>query len=146
MKNLYQLVECFRFAIEEAVANREFYGDCRFQSFPRGCCDDTCDLLAEFLAEHNIKTLQVVGDYYDGNPENNTSHAWLCLDEEIIIDITGDQFKWDNTFLRFDKPIYIGPKTDFYRLFEIRNVAESCNIHNNPRLADIFERLQKYLK
>lgn len=89
MNKIYELAKEFRDAIEEAKEDGEFVKDIRFRHFPSGCCDDTCELLAQYLLEHGIGTRQVLGAYRDGISENNTGHAWL-IKGRIIIDITGD--------------------------------------------------------
>ena len=49
-KTLYNLATTFRQAIEKANAAGEFDNDMTFYHFPRGCCGDTCYLLAEYLS------------------------------------------------------------------------------------------------
>lgn len=145
MDDIYKLVNQFRSAIESAKNAREFVRDLRFRQFPTGCCDDTCDLLAHYLLEHGIRSRQIVGTYSDGNPENNTGHAWLQLDDQTIIDITGDQFKYYNIFLNFDKAIYIGYKNNFYKLFKRVEIYENCKIDDNSRLLSLYQTIMKYI-
>ena len=76
--------------------------------------------MAQYLLEHGIRTHQVLGAYRDGIFENNTGHAWL-IKGKIIIDITGDQFRYDRIFLNFNEPVYVGRENEFYRLFEHKN-------------------------
>lgn len=47
------------------------------------------------------------------------SHAWLEIDDSVIIDITGDQFKNYPPPLEFNVPIYVGEYIDFFNSFEI---------------------------
>lgn len=70
----------------------------------------------------------------------------------MIIDITGDQFKDDSTFLNYDIPVYIGEEDDFHKLFD----EEDRDIHIHYgigalggmcqyRLWDLYERIIKYI-
>ena len=65
----------FRVAIEAARDANFFTRDLVFWNFPRGCCGDTCDMLAEHLRRRGVKTIYVCGD------DNGQSHAWL---EELL--------------------------------------------------------------
>lgn len=119
---LYSLVYKFRKAIEISVKNGILEDDI-FSKFPYGCCGDTCDLLAQFLIDNNIKTYYIRGKHRI--PPNSAlskygytqSHAWLITENETIIDITGDQFKHNDQFFNYNLPIYIGPPDDFHNLF-----------------------------
>lgn len=144
MNKVYKLAKEFRNAIEDAKANGEFEKDTRFRQFPSGCCDDTCDLLAQYLLEHGIKTHQVVGGYRDGIAENNTGHAWL-IKGRIIIDITGDQFRYDSNFFYFNESVYVGKENDFYRLFEIDRNYENFDIKSNARLRNLYKTILEYI-
>lgn len=144
MDKIYELAKKFRNAIEDAKEEGEFVKDIRFRQFPSGCCDDSCDLLAQYFLEHGIRTRQVLGAYRDGIPENNTSHAWL-IKGRIIIDITGDQFRYDKIFLNFNEPVYVGRENDFYRLFEKDRTCESSDVKSNVRLHSLYKTILKYI-
>lgn len=144
MDKIYELVKKYRNAIEEAKEEGEFIKDVRFCQFPLGCCDDACDLLAQYLLEHGIRTHQVLGAYRDGIFENNTGHAWL-IKGKIIIDITGDQFRYDRTFLNFNEPVYVGRENEFYRLFERDRICENIDIKSNVRLYNLYKTISKYI-
>lgn len=144
MDKIYELAKEFRDAIEDAKEDGEFVKDIRFRQFPSGCCDDTCDLLAQYLLEHGIRTRQVLGAYRDGIAENNTGHAWL-IKGRIIIDITGDQFRYDRIFLNFNEPVYVGRENDFYRLFERDRICENFDIKSNVRLHNLYKTILKYI-
>ena len=144
MNRIYVLAREFRIAMEDAKAAREFVKDIRFRQFPLGCCDDTCDLLAQYLLEHGIRTRQVSGAYRDGVFENNTGHAWL-IKGSTIIDITGDQFRYDKIFLNFNESVYVGRKNDFYKLFEIDSIHENFNIKSNARLHNLYKIILGYI-
>lgn len=119
-ENLEYILEQFRGAIEYAKKEQLFAEDFRFKSFPLGCCDDTCDLLGYYLLHtFNFETLQVQGTFYAHDENENTGHAWLVYDHmKRIIDITGDQFKYNSELLYYDQKIYIGEEDDFHKLFD----------------------------
>lgn len=58
-----------------------------FSDFPRGCCGDTCYLLATYLSRLGLGCFRYVNGW-----RNGFSHGWLVQDE-VIIDITADQFE-----------------------------------------------------
>lgn len=152
MNNIDMLASKFRKAIDSAISAGEFQNDFSFSHFPRGCCGDTSDLLAQFLLENDIITHYVCGTYMDGSFDDKQSHAWLLTNNDTIIDITGDQFKDDPVFLKYDKSIYIGVEDDFHKLFKV----EDRDVHQNygldslghmcrPRLKDLYNIIIKYL-
>ena len=95
-----------------------------FPRFPRGCCGDTCDLLARYLRENGIETVCVCGTYQPGDFESVRSHAWLIDSTNNVIDITGDQFGGFSEPLRFSCKAYYGPASKFHRLFEVGECYE----------------------
>ncbi len=110
-------VNNFRKAIEAAKKNNE-PGEL-FRKFPVRQCGHTSDILAQYLIDNGISSVTYVnGTYYGDDIDNRQSHTWLLVDGWVI-DITGDQFKYHKELLNYDIPIYIGPMTEFYRLFEI---------------------------
>ena len=121
MKNIEQLATKFRKAIDMALEAGEFAGDSIYRRFPRACCGDTSDLLAQYLLDKGIKTEYVCGTYRGKTDGNGQSHAWLMVDKCIIIDITGDQFSGRSTFLNYNKSVYVGQGDDFHRLFEVED-------------------------
>ena len=139
MKNTIDLAWKFRQAIDTAKANGKFNYRDRFSRFPNGCCDDACDLLGKYLRGKGIHTVQIQGTFRDGNPEHTTGHAWLQLDDGIIIDITGDQFRYDELFLKFNEPVYVGKTSEFHSLFEIDRTVFNCDVDRNLRLKNIYE-------
>lgn len=149
MKDIKQLANQFRKAIEAANEEREFYMD-NFCNFPIGCCGDTCDLLGQFLLDNNIEIYYVQGTYRDGLFENIQSHAWLLTNNKIIIDITGDQFRYTQHLLNYNKSVYVGPENDFYRLFEVDSIegyegidalGEGCH----DRLNKLYRKIMRYI-
>lgn len=81
----------------------------------------------------------VCGSYSDNSFENFQSHAWLSTDNQIIIDITGNQFV--PVFLNYNNPVYIGVEDDFHRLFEV----EDGDVHENSGLDALSSMCQPRL-
>lgn len=77
-RKIRRLVEKFRIAIDELCEEGAFDKEIPFCSFPRGCCGDTCYLLAEYLRVKGIDTIYVNGVDYD------QSHAWLVVKDDSI--------------------------------------------------------------
>ncbi|EGO5016467.1 hypothetical protein ACJX4N_002507 [Enterococcus faecalis] len=142
MKDIENLAKKFRVSIEKARDSGAFDDDIIFYKFPKGCCGDTSDLLAQFLLENGIKTYYIWGIYKPKSYENIQSHAWLLTDDQTIIDITGDQFREKLEFLNYDNPVYIGDKDDFHSLFVIKNI----NVNENKGLDALGSISQSRLK
>ena len=117
----------FRNAIDKAAIDGKFANDCRFSHFPNGCCDDTCYLLSQYLIEHGYLCEVITGSYYDGDPQNNLSHSWIMMEDETVIDITGDQFNYNSIF-DFHEPVYIGKETRMHKLFSEDRFVENGGI------------------
>lgn len=142
----------FRHAIEAACANGEFSDDFSFGHFPRACCGDASDLLAQYLLDNGIATYYVCGEHYDDDSESNgQSHAWLKTADDTIIDITGDQFKYDPTYLNYNESVYVGMIDEFHELFSV----EDRDVHENhglqalgdmclPRLMKLYRIILRY--
>ncbi len=152
MKEIEQFATQFRRAIDLALEAGEFDNDSIYRRFPRACCGDTSDLLAQYLLDKGIKTDYVCGTYWGKPDGNGQSHAWLMVDKYIIIDITGDQFSGKSTFLNYDKSVYVGEGDDFHRLFEVedRDVHEHRGLSAlggfcGPRLWDLYRKILKYI-
>jgi hypothetical protein len=150
MKDIKQLANQFREAIEVAKEEREFYKDIVFRNFPVGCCGDTCALLAQFMLDNDIEIRYVRGTYRDGSFEDMQSHAWLLTDNQIIIDITGDQFRYTPHLLNYNKSVYVGAENDFYRLFEVNSVdvyegigalGDGCQ----DRLKELYQKIMIHI-
>lgn len=152
MTKLERLVYKFRTAIEAAYDNNLFANDILFSRFPRGCCGDASILLGHYLMKNGIETDYVCGTYYGEDSFDRQSHAWLQINE-IVIDVTGDQFKNDRTFLNYSEPVYIGTPGEFYDLFEVnqfRDVRRSCYIDElgeveQPRLMFLYDIICEFL-
>lgn len=142
----------FRQAIEKALEAGEFYDDRQFRGFPRGCCGEASDLLAQYLLNKGFEIRYVCGTYWGNTVDDRQSHAWLIIDDNTIVDITGDQFKWNSDFYNYDKSVYVGELDDFHRLFEVedRDVHEHYGIDalgslDTSRLWDLFRKILKYI-
>ena len=89
MREIELQAKLFRAAIESCASNEL---PVTLQDFPRGSCGDASLLLAKHLQNHGIWPLNYIRGQMateeEGNPQ---SHAWLEI-EDIIIDITADQF------------------------------------------------------
>lgn len=133
MREIKELATKFRIAIESAKNDRRFISDQCFRNFPRGCCGITTELLARFLMDNGIKDkLTYIGGTYREYSLELPSHAWLKIENNIVVDITGDQFKYDPAPLNFCDAVYVGLYNDFYNLFEI----DAEEIFNNYYLLD----------
>ena len=117
-KNIYSLVTKFRKAVDCAKNEGAFNGNQILSRFPKGCCGIISSLLAKYLFENDINSYEVSGTFRSENPEETQSHAWLILEDNTIVDITGDQFKYNQIFLYYSEKVYVGPMNEFYELFE----------------------------
>lgn len=133
MQEIEELVVTFRMAIDKAKDDRRFDRDQRFTNFPRGCCGITSELLAKFLYDNGYrkKITYVSAIFYDLELEN-PPHAWLVIENDIVLDITGDQFKGYPEPLKFKESVYVGPYNKFYKSFEekLREECGDCRIDN----------------
>ncbi len=152
MTDIERLVNQFRGAIDEARKAGAFAHDPLFCRFPHGCCGDASMLLAAFLLENDIKTNRVCGAYINDSFRNPQTHAWLLIDNHIIVDITGDQFKDNQKLLNYDKSVYVGKEDDFHELFEIKenNSHESTPLDalsnlTRIRLKELYHEIIKYI-
>ena len=128
----------FRRAIEDAKNAGAFDLKDRMHLFPRGCCDDTCDLFGYYLEEKGIHTMQLIKVYKPYEPEVRCNHAVLLLDDKVIIDLTGDQF--------FRQPVYVGEEDDFYLSLEFREIYENYDIRKDDRLWGDYNKILSFLK
>lgn len=151
-KIIFELANKFRNAIEIARDKGCFRHDISFHKFPLGCCGDASDLLAQYLTKHGIDTLNVCGNYYYDDPNIGAqSHAWLEY-KDIIIDITGDQFKHYPEFLNYNIPVYVGERDKMHELFEVSSMdIHKAGIYIDPcsplniRLMNLYNIIKSYL-
>lgn len=124
IEDIYRIAEQFRSAIVRTKHNGEFnFGD-RMHNFPGGCCDDACDLLAHYLqCEYGIVSLQGNGIYRDEDADNTTNYAWLIIEDRIIVNITGSQFKYCAGFV---EDIYVGNENSFYKKLDRKQIYANC--------------------
>lgn len=115
ISELKEIAIKFRCAIEKAIQAGEFR-DSDLEDFPNGCCNYISDCLQRYLYEHRIETLCVFGKY--GYGWDSESHVWLVTNNNIIIDITGDQYKDNRAMLNYDIPVFVGEADEFHKLFE----------------------------
>jgi hypothetical protein len=116
---LKELATQFRDAIESAKKAGERKEDFFFHIFPRGCCGDASDLLAYFFASKGIYSKYICGTWWNYDTADSQSHAWLLVDDKVVVDITGDQFQDEEIFLNYNKRVYIGHGDAFHDLFEV---------------------------
>lgn len=152
MENIKNLVFRFRNAIDCAKENGETDSMRFFEKFPTGCCGETSDFLGHFLLEHGIQTSYICRSCPPQNEEENSQHhAWLLFKDNIIIDITGDQFKDEKNFLNYNLPIYIGLTDDFHNLFTYEDIKRKSvflnelNTINDYMFFDVYNKITKYL-
>ena len=147
--NLFKLASTFRNAIDKAYAAKEFDNVPPFDRFPYGCCGLISHLLAEFLQNIDIKTFYVSGCRYFQNPWHFQSHAWLKTENDIMIDITGDQFKNNNDFDYYSVPVYVGQINHFLSLFDIEDITVSTGLDvfsvNKALYYSVYKKIIKYL-
>ena len=142
-KKIYDIALSFRSAIIAAKMNREFSIRDRMNCFPRGCCDDSCDLFSYYLENtYGIYTRQANGVYRDSNPYNTTNHAWLVDEKGIIIDITADQFDFVS---KSCQGVYVGNENLFYKQLDDRHFMQNYNIEESERLWNDYEIITNYL-
>lgn len=141
--DIYRIAEQFRCAIVRAKCNGEFNFRDRMHNFPGGCCDDACDLLAYYLQhEYGITSCQGNGIYRDEDADNTTNHAWLIIDDKIIVDITGSQFKYCAGFV---EDVYVGEEMAFYKELDCKKKNDNYDITQDERLWRDYQVILQYL-
>ena len=150
--DLYRIAADFRRGIDQAQNADEFVDDIWFRQYPRACCGDTSLLLGHYLLSKGIRTYYVCGNYRQGDFDDYQSHAWLITEDGIIIDITGDQFKYKAHFFYYDIPVYVGENDDFHDLFDVepRDVRISVPLDqisclDENRLPSLYKTIIKYM-
>ncbi len=110
---LCDFVYSFRDAIDKAKEDDMFKNHKRFRYFPRGCCDDTCYLLSQFLLENGYKCKVIIGSHYEDNIEKNGKHAWIEISRDYVVDITIDQFTHNYSKDR----VYVGEENYIHKYY-----------------------------
>jgi len=137
-----KMVLDFRRAIEVAQANKE-PGEF-FRKFPVGQCGNTSDMLAQYFIDNGIGPITYVNGTYYGNGFNDIqSHTWLVVNG-LVIDITGDQFKYREEPLKNDVPVYVGEMTKYYQIFEIGPGGKHSHFGLNVQWINYHELRQWY--
>lgn len=117
IQEIKKMAKSFRQAADKAFEYGAFGSGYPFSDFPHECCDDMCDLFGQFLLQNGVSVFKVHGTYRYDNWDNVYSHVWLKLEDDTIIDLTGDQYK-DNQIMRYyDNFCYIGPPNCLHNLF-----------------------------
>lgn len=111
-EKVFELASSLRAAIERTSRTGTL-----IESFPYCCCGYATDFLCEYLLQHGIRSRYHCGECYYGAEMRYQTHAWAILEDGIIVDITGDQFKERPEFLNNDIPVYVGQTNSFYDLF-----------------------------
>jgi hypothetical protein len=103
--------------------------------------------------EHGICTNYVCGQHYTEDYGCDASHAWLMLENNMIIDITGDQFSGKPAFLNYSKKAYIGKMDAFHKLFVVEkyDVRKTVSLYDlgclDPaRLPRIYNIIMEYIE
>lgn len=114
-------------------------------SFPSGCCSFASNLLNKHLLTYGIDTNFVSGRY--GYGSHSEKHEWLETMDEIVIDITGDQFKYKEP--KFTKPVYVGIRANgFHDQFKLDDQT-FCSLCEDPFSGDFgldgrYQRIMAY--
>lgn len=82
----------------------------------------------------------------------NPPHAWLVIENDIVLDITGDQFKWYPEPLNLREPVYVGPYNKFHNAFEEQSRKdcgdfriENIQYHSYMRLQELYDVICEYI-
>lgn len=112
-KQKIERIACaFRRAIELTPKNLLPIG---FAEFPLGSCGDTCLILGRHFIESGCGEFDyVLGTRGDVSRNTQCSHAWL-MHEDIVVDITGDQFS------DFGLRVFVGRASAFHLSFDIED-------------------------
>ncbi len=138
MIDIDKVAIAFRKAIDCIMENREFDYKDRMSNFPKCSCDDTCDILGYYLDCHGIKSRQLIKIYKPDDKELKCYHAVLLLDDDTIIDLTGDQFLGR-------PPVFVGKQDRFYEDMDYFEICENYNIEQDLRLWDNYKKILRYL-
>ena len=142
--SLYDLAVEFRnailFSVKEGIVTNRL-----LRNFPRGCCNIASSLLQRYYDDLGIKTYYVSGN--DKKGFGSIGHTWLETPEGTVIDITGDQFKYNQEH-PFDCPVYVGSKDIyFYKSFPITDEPLDYDRDNElPDNCQIYEVLMNVIK
>lgn len=113
LDRIRRLATQFRRACEEyALITDDYF----FRKFPEYCCGSVSIMLECYLIENNIHGLKhVIGE----KPNSQETHAWTKLEDNLIIDITLDQFS------KSFPSVYIGEPLPIHNEFRNRRERKS---------------------
>ena len=145
----------FRTAIEMAKNAGEFtpkqFKSERMNNFPKDCCDDTSDLFAHYLfLNFKISSRRIIGEYRDDNIGCTCFHSWLVVNE-LVVDLTGDQFEDDPSVPIKAEPVYVGENDDFHKQFTVVGDEFSIGIESLSsscfyRMKGLYGSIEKYIR
>lgn len=116
INEIRELACVFRLAVDNAC-NHNVFKEYPFNRFPNECCDDICDIFGQILLENDVSVCKVHGIFRYDNWEHKYPHVWLQLEDETIIDLTGDQYSDNPIMLNYNIPCFIGKPTELHKLF-----------------------------
>lgn len=97
------------------------------KEFPLGACGDMTLLLGAYLSDMKVIGFEYIYGVRGCDADNNyASHAWLQNDQ-LIIDITADQFPEVN------EPIIVSANSNWHNTFEVesRGIADFRLLNGN---------------
>lgn len=113
LDKLRLLVTEFRRACEEYAQRTD---DVFFRHFPKYCCGYASEMLECYLMENGFKNLRhVIGEELG----SQATHAWSKIEENLIVDITLDQFSESLP------PVYIGVPLPIHNKYEYTRERDS---------------------
>lgn len=149
-KKYEHIARKFRNTIEKLL-KKNLIKDIILNNFPFGCCSDASLLLAELFYRNNISCKYVSGIYYCDNKAY--THAWLVVEGDIIVDITGDQFIDNKRLLNYNQKVYIGKLDKLHELFINEDIIiqdffgiEKYDSNLKYRLEEIYNKIIEYFE
>ncbi len=127
MEAVSKLAVRFRQAVEEEISTSD-YVDVELNSFPLGSCEVSSQMFALYLISldyENVKLTFNKRNKLDLTDYRKDSHVWIVIDDELIIDLTGDQYS------DCSEPVIVSKNSDFHNSFtlhDIREVTGTCLI------------------
>ena len=134
------LANKFRDAIEKCV-----FESPPMNRFPLGCCGEASILLSQYFIDCGISAHYQYGEFIRGVGQLSQSHAWIVLNDGIIVDITGDQFKDYIEFDFYNIPVYVGEETKFHKSFRKGPLLPGGFNRFDTQTADRFSKLYKII-
>lgn len=114
MSEIKELAHKFRRALDTAREKGKLNRYTPFYQFPMECCDLTCDLLGQYLAENGFITHQINAAH---KHDWQRRHVWLVDEYGTVIDITGDQFAGILLPEKDVDMVYVGPEGPIQKIF-----------------------------